>query len=425
MARNPRTALKATAATRATGQAGQPLRILFLVFNRTGRGTYWRALGFGQELARRGHKVTLMSAAPGSGENVREKALDRVQLVQLADLHRGSGYDPWHALQRLRWLRDGDRGGAFDLVHVFETRPVNLAPGLYLQRRYDTPLFMDWCDWFGRGGSVEERNNPVLRAALRPLETFFEERFRRRAVGTTVINSILQQKALDLGVDPATTLVLPNGANVQEIRPQARDDVRRRLGLPLEQRYLAYTGAIFERDARLMARAFDHICQARSDISLLMIGYCNISLKGLVKRPAAVIESGPVSYRQLADYVAAADVGWLPLRDRGANRGRFPMKAHDFMAAGRPLLVGDVGDLGAFVRQFDIGRAVADEARAQAQAALAMLNEPQTLETLGRRARRVAVEERAWPVVADGLEAFYYRQLAHLHAQVELEEKRA
>lgn len=389
----------------------RPLRVLYLVFNRTGRGTYWRALGFAQELASRGHDLTMLSAAPRHADQFVEKWLSGVRLVQLPDLHRGSGYDPCHVLQRLRWLRQHEKQQRYDLAHLFETRPVNLVPALYLRRRDDLPLVMDWCDWFGRGGSVEERSNPWLRAMLRPLETFFEERFRTKASGTTVINTVLKKRALALGVDPSSLLLLPNGANVDEIEPQDKRDVRRRLGLDPDRRYLAYTGSIFQRDAQLMARAFDAIVQSQGNVSLLMIGYCNISLKSLVQAPQNVVESGAVSYRQLADFVCAADVGWLPLTNSGANRGRFPMKAHDFIAAGRPLLVSDVGDLGSFVKQHAIGAIAADEAQAQASAALALFQDNQELERLGRRARRVAEEERAWPVVTDLLERFYYETL--------------
>lgn len=396
----------------------EPLRLLYLAFNRSGRGTYWRARGFGEALAQRGHQVTLLSAAQRFSDGSSEKDVAGVREVQLPDLHRGSGYDPWHLLQRLRWLRRRAHDEQFDLVHLFETRPVNLFPGLYLQRTHRVPLFTDWCDWFGRGGSVEERPNPLLRGLLRPVETFFEERFRRRALATTVINSTLQQKAIRLGVAPERILLLPNGANVQEIKPQSRAEVRRRLGLDVQRCYLAYTGSIFEQDAELMARAFDRICAVRNDVTLMMIGYCNISLKALVNNPDAVVESGAVSYRQLADYVAAADVGWLPLVNSGANRGRFPMKAHDFIAAGQPLLVSNVGDLGDFVQQFGIGHVAPDNAQAQAQAALALLDDGPARENMGQRARRVAVEERAWPVVAAKLEQFYYRQLSGVATKV-------
>ncbi len=390
--------------------------MLYLSFNRTGRGTYWRALGFAEALAQMGHEVTLLSAGPESAVSTDTDGGGRLTRVALPDLHRGSGYDPLQALRRMRWLREGGRGAGFDLAHLFETRPTNLMPGLALRRRYQVPLFTDWCDWFGRGGSVEERSNPLLRRLLRPVETFFEERFRAAAVGTTVINSVLRQKALALGLAPDSILLLPNGANVAQIRPQPQAEVRQRLGLAPERSYLAYTGSLFRRDAQLMAEAFDRIHEANANILLLMIGYCNISLKELVRRPEAVVESGPVAYERLADYVAAADVGWLPLSDSGANQGRFPMKAHDFIAAGRPLLVSDVGDLGAFVRQFDIGRVAAPEPQAQVDAALQMLADAPLLRDMGQRARTVAVQQRAWPVVAQSLQGFYVSRLAQQRA---------
>ncbi len=93
------------------------------------------------------------------------------------------------------------------------------------------------------------------------------------------------------------------------------------------------------------------------------------------------------------------------------------MKAHDFIAAGRPLLVSDVGDLGTFVDRYGIGITAPDEASAQARAALALLDDPRRLKDLGDRARRVAVEERSWPVVTDALEQFYRRRLERVRME--------
>ena len=106
----------------------------------------------------------------------------------------------------------GVRERPFDLIHAFENRPVVLGPMLYLQQTRRLPLVIDWCDWFGKGGSVEERPDSLAKTVLRPVETFFEERFRHRADGTTVINSVLRQKAIELGVAADSILLLPNGA---------------------------------------------------------------------------------------------------------------------------------------------------------------------------------------------------------------------
>jgi glycosyltransferase involved in cell wall biosynthesis len=382
------------------------LRIAMLAFNVAGKGTYWRALALGQELVARGHRVTLLAISPGRRWRFDIRRIRGVTVVETPDLLPGSlrsGWDPWDVLARIGWLRRR----TFDLVHAFENRPVALLPAVYLQRKQGLPLVSDWCDWFGRGGSVEERPNPLVRAVLRPVETFFEEVPRPRADGVTVINTILRQKALDLGVPPERILLLPNGANVREIRPGNQAEARRRLGLPLDVRLIAYTGAIFWRDARLMATAFDQIHSARPDTRLLLVGYCNVAIEELVQRPEAVIRAGPVSYRTLANYLATCDLGWLPLRNSGANRGRFPLKLNDFMAAGRAVVATDVGDLGDLMRQEPIGWLAPDEPGALAEAVLALLADDVERERQGRHARQVAETKLSWPLMATRLERFY------------------
>ena len=382
------------------------LRIAMLVFNVAGKGTYWRALGLGQALVARGHSVTLLAISPAARRGFHVRAEKGVTVVETPDLLPGSlrsGWDLWDVVNRITWLRSR----TFDLVHAFEGRPVALFPALYMQKARGLPLVMDWCDWFGRGGSVEERPNPIVRTALRPIETFFEESFRKMADGSTVINTVLRQKATELGVQPSRILLLPNGANVTEIDPGDRIDARRRLGLPLDAPLIAYTGAIFERDALLMAKAFDQIHGKRPDSRLLLVGYCNVALEGLVRAPEAVIRTGPVSYQGLVDNLIAADLGWLPLRNSGANRGRSPLKLSDFMAAGRPIVATDVGDLGALLRREPIGRLAPDEPGALAEAVLSLLADEQERDQLGRNARQVAENKLAWSLMAERLEQFY------------------
>lgn len=381
--------------------------LLMLVQNRVGRGTYWRALGFAQELARLDYEVTLLAVAPNRRRGFSQHTLNGVHIVESPDLLPRSGYDPWDALNRMKWVWPRP----FDLIHAFETRPVNLFPALLARWRLGVPLLTDWCDWFGRGGSVEQRPNPLLRTLLRPVETFFEEYPRPRSAGTTVINTALQQKALMLGVPAERLLLLPNGANVTGIVPQNKQAMRQKLGLPEDAFILGYTGALFLADAQLMAPAFDLIHAAHPQVKLLLIGYTNLAVEEMVQAKTAVLRTGPVSHQELADYVAACDAGWLPLADNAANRGRFPMKVHDFMAAGRPLIVSNVGDLGNFVQSHSLGYVTPAEPVMMAQSITDILTEPAAHTRMGLLARHVAETEYAWPVVSARLARFYERLL--------------
>lgn len=383
-----------------------------ICFGVTGKGTYWRALELARGLAKSGHTLTVMATSRHQHRRfvTGPDKQPGVTLVETPDWLRGplrSGWDPYNTLARVRWGRERH----FDLVHAFESRPTVIYPALAWQRR-GAKLVMDWCDWFGRGGSVEERPNPLMRAVLRPVETYFEDHFRARAQGTTVINSTLRERAIALGVPPRSIFHLPNGSDVDVLKPIPQDEARRRLGWPLDAPVIGYIGAIFRRDAELMAQAFDVIRQREPRARLLLAGYCNIDVARLVAEPGAVIRSGHIDYGQVSLYLSACDVCWLPLRDSGANRGRFPLKLNDYMAVGKPVAATAVGDVPELVQRGGFGVVCGDEPAALAEGVLTLLSDRAGREALGRRGRALAEGEFRWEQIADRLAGFYQHVLS-------------
>lgn len=382
------------------------MRILLLVLNLTGKGTYWRAFYLGRELAERGHAVTLVSTAPHNRLRLHVVERDGLTHVESPDLLGGalrSGWDAWNVLRRISWLA----GRRFDVVHGFETRPTVLLPTLYEKHLRRTPVVLDWADWFGRGGSVEERPNPLLRTVLRPVETFFEERFRGIAERTTVISTPLLERAVALGVERATLRLLPNGCNTRRFFPVDRDAARRQVGIGHEGPLIGYCGTIFVRDAELMAAAFDRIHAARPDARLLIVGYFPGDLRRMVAAPDAVIQTGYVADVLLNDYLGACDVCWLPFCDSNANRGRWPMKLNDYMAVGRPTVATAVGDVATLLRQEPIGLLAAPEPQSIADQTVRLLDDPAARRAQGRHARQLALTRFSWAALAAETEALY------------------
>jgi glycosyltransferase involved in cell wall biosynthesis len=382
-----------------------------ICFGLAGKGTYWRALELARGLARRGHTLTVLSTSRERTFRLTTRPDNQsgVTLIETPDLTRGplrSGWDPYNVLARVAWQRNQH----FDLVHAFESRPTAIYPALTWQRR-GAKLVMDWCDWFGRGGSVEERPNPIIRTILRPVETYFEEHFRTRATGTTVINSVLRQRAIDLGVPPYTILHLPNGSDVDRLRPVPRDEARCRLGWPLDVPIIGYIGAIFWRDAHLMAQAFNLIRQREPRARLLLAGYFNIEIEKLVTAPEDVVRSGHIDYDQISLYLSACDVCWLPLCNSGANRGRFPLKLNDYMAVGRAVVTTAVGDVTELIERGQFGTACGDEPAELAEHVLALLHDRDRCELMGRYGRERAVKEFHWDQIAERLARFYQQVL--------------
>jgi len=383
------------------------------VFTCVGVGTFWRTFGFARELAVRGHDITMLCAGSiGQTRTVMEQK-DGVTVVTFPNRWnrtQGSGYDPIDILSRYRWLKRNRT--QFDIVHSFESRPTTLLPAL-MAKRSGALFVSDWCDWFGRGGSVEQRPNPLLRTLMRPIETVLENRSRLKANGVTVINTPLYNKAVSLGVPDEHLMVLPNGAYTDDFRPAHRQDARRTLKLPLEIPLIAYTGSLFKSDAELMVAAFSLIQEQSPSARLLMIGYTNLDLKKLYRQPDAIINTGPVSFEQLTAYVAASTIGWIPLADTRANVGRFPMKVSDFMASGRAVVVTDVGDLGTTIRDHSLGFVAEANPESLAMKVLELLSASGQRKEFERQAREAAVTVFAWSKLTNRLEQFYSHMLAN------------
>jgi glycosyltransferase involved in cell wall biosynthesis len=289
-----------------------------------------------------------------------------------------------------------------------------ILPALYWQRRRRARLILDWCDWFGRGGSVEERPSRWVRAVLRPVETFFEERFRVWANGATVINSQLRRRAIGLGVPDSNILDLPNGSDVDTLKPVPRSQARRALGWSGDEIVIGYIGAIFQRDAALMAQAFDRIHQAEPKAQLLLVGCNNVTIENLVAAPDAIRRIGRLDFTEINPYLSACDICWLPLSNSLANRGRYPLKVNDYMAVGRPVVATAVGDVADLIRRGEFGLLASDQPDDLARQVLTLIRDPAQRERRGWRARHLAETEFRWALMGERLERFYQELLANV-----------
>jgi phosphatidylinositol alpha-1,6-mannosyltransferase len=224
-----------------------------------------------------------------------------------------------------------------------------------------------------------------------------------------VINSVLRQKAIDLGVKPESIFFLPNGSEVDVFQPQDRNEARRQLGWPLDWAVVGYIGAIFQRDAMLMAQAFDALRQREPRARLLLAGYCNVAVEKLVAAPEAVIRTGQLGFAEINRYLAACDVCWLPLCDSGANRGRFPLKVNDYIAIGKPVVATAVGDVPDLITRGEFGLVCKAEPLDLAEKVGELLRDPDRGAALGRNGRALAEREFRWDQIADRLAEFYER----------------
>ena len=384
---------------------GSKLNIVLMTFNQEGKGTYLRAFFLGKELIKLGHKVTILAAsADRNSQNKRVE--DGLLIVTFSGLFKEvflSGWGLVELMRRIFWLRSKE----FDLVHAFECRPTTYFPARILQKQ-GSAFFTDWADWLGKGGSVEERPNGIIKSILKLFETFFENRRFKYSDGITAICSILADECIKRGYPQKKVLLLPNGLRNTYLQSLPIELARAEKGLPQKDLIIGYLGSGFEKDMELMYSSFRALKKEIESVKLLHIGRSNY----LAKPDADIIFTGPVSYDDISVFLSACDVFWFPLRRTQANFGRMPLKFSDYLTVGRPIVSTEVGDLAEWITSLQVGLVGMDTPESLTKMVLEATRTSEQKRRMGVNAIQASEKhEFSWNKRAQELDGFYYSHL--------------
>jgi glycosyltransferase involved in cell wall biosynthesis len=383
-----------------------PKRILLLAHNIEGIGTYIRFERLAVQLSRMGHTVTLVAGAAPGRKKILMSSESNFRKILVPELFAGrlsnGGLGPLDTLYRILFVLHNE----FDIVHASEHRPAASFPALVSRRFQSTRYVSDWADWWGKGGIVEDRSRLMRRLLCSP-ETFFESAIHRSADGVTVISQTLRDRALELGIHADRLLVLTNGADVEGIRPQPREEARRRLGLPAEGKILVYAG-LAPIDMDLVWKSFAIVdAKSKGAVYLLVLGrkWCLPEPLGAARE--RVIQVGWVDRGKYPSYLACGDIMLLPFRRKTINMARWPGKLGDYLAAGRPIVANPTGEVRRLLENEPVGLPAGETPVEFAGAILSLLSDSAACIRMGARAREVAEDELSWERVVRPLPDFY------------------
>jgi glycosyltransferase involved in cell wall biosynthesis len=338
-----------------------------------------------QALAQSGYKVTII-CWDREGKLPARETTGGVTIVRVHKVRSAYGAGPMQLLRLPRFWTEAARLASDlrpDLVYCHDLD--TLYAGWRLKRRLGCPLIYD-----------AHEHYPALMSLYLPAPFVWglarwERWLLRQVDGVVTASSVLRDEFAAQGVRPAITL-----GNFQDVEPYAAVSqveaaaLRSDLGVPADQLLVAYIGG-FSRNRELLP-----LIDAASrlpDVSVHLWG--DGAQRAAVEQAAAgqpnVTYHGWLAEADLPRAFAAADVIVYCLRvDYPGAVYNAPNTLSQAMAAGRPIVANDVGDLGRMVRAADCG-VLLHQATAEAiAAAIDQLRDPALRRRLGANGRHAA-----------------------------------
>lgn len=384
-----------------------------IALNSTGvykRKSYARNLCLARGLVKLGCEVTFLTCSDGLQR--REFDDQGVHVVAFPEFLpyrlRKGGLGMLDTLSRVVYLFRKQ----FDLVHVdVGFRPAGGLPGHLYQRFRDVPYVCDWWDWIGKGGGLDSRS-PLYQRTLGAWDNYFEVWDKRHADGVVTISKCLYDRAVSCGIPADRVTTIHGGADFdQQLDTLDQAEVRRRIGIPSDTILVGYSGmGPFE--GMDLVPFFDAFATLKTRFPTLKWFSSGDGLPEKIVGTYAVekdhINIGWSSYETYKLYLRAADILLLPQRKHLKNIARWPNKLGDYLAAGRPIVATDVGEVGQFMSLYPGAlEKVEWNSSSIADVVTRILENPVASAERGQRNQKIARDEYSWDKQAERFFEFY------------------
>ena len=325
-----------------------------------------------------------------------------VQRVFVRSRHgRGSTQILFYAWLYLRMFWKSWRT-PFDVVHCHDLDTLPL--GFLLGKLKRKPVVYDAHESFP--DMLAESVPPVVKRALTCLENFLI----RRVDLLITVGEKLRQEFESRGA--RRSVVVGNWKRLSEYARSAEQngEIRRRLGIPEDALAIVCITQL------LKDRKLEELLAAAAECPgvYVMVGGKGI-LEPLVAQRAAenprILSLGYVRGGDIPGYTCAADVVYYGFDPANPNaRFSAPNKLYEALAAGRPLITGDFGEIAAVVREAECGIVLKEYSAREVRKAISALEDLSLRQSLAANAARYGSAVANW---AKGEEILYreYSQL--------------
>ncbi len=398
------------------------MRITFLTSALENVAGYWRAFYLGKYLAARGHTVYIF--AQRNAYTPESKVIDNVNVYLLPSFSKGATkLKSASAVMSLIYQTCFNALSTLilktDVLHVFDVLIPQNAIAVLISKtklRKDRPLvFVDWDDWWGRGGILDTFHKEIGSYMIQFL-TFLEEKIPLNGDAVTVTSEALKKRALSVGVKAERIFIVPSGTDIKSAYCQETQAARKLLNLPENAIIYTCNKSSFDRikpyDDPLWDLLVAHkiVVSSFSNALLVFLGRRSENCIAMAKKfrmEKNVISVGWQPADRYALYLAASDFLLLPTRDTVFDKARCPLRLLDYLASGKPVIATDLPEVRKIVKSSGLLTKPGDP-EDLAHKIIAGIENSHLLKQVAKSARTTIIHDYSWQNIAEELEKLYY-----------------
>ena len=200
------------------------------------------------------------------------------------------------------------------------------------------------------------------------------------------------------GISPADTVVVRTGVDANRFRPEpdSRDVVYRSFGIPADRQIVVFMGHLHERKGvHVLLQAADRVVDSeRRDVHFLFLGNRDGEAEQFRPYFGPAVQRGFVTFGGYCDNIpellSGCYVGCIP----SSGWDSYPMSSLELQACGVPVVVSQLQGVPETISEGLTGQSVpASDPVALAKVIMALCDDPQTRDKMGRQARERIVNK--------------------------------
>ncbi len=360
------------------------------------------------ELARLNHNVKLICKDTKAFGKTRKRAGNSALSIK-----RIRGFRGFHTILYIpQALFYGTRYIATSKIDIIYERVGLVSIGHLLSKLFRKPLVLaaQGVKYYESEAKLADADSRFMtnRFVIAILKKMTKMNYKSASRIITVTPQIKHLICTQYGINPQKIIVSSNGADTNLFKPIETKKAKEELNLDKKARYVCYVGSLSPwQGLEYLIKAAPQILENCPSARFLFVGDGKLkeNLINLTQQIGVFdkfIFSGAVPYEDVPKYINASEVCVSPAACDAKNRiaGMSVLKVFEYMACGKPVIVGNAeGDKG-LISKSNAGRATnPEDPHELANAIIELLKDKQLSKRLGENGRKVVAERYSWASV--------------------------